>query len=108
MTKFYQAQNAANRVIAGVQFEAVDIVASTAWGVFSTDDPKLQQQLDALTKDPKSAVYAISQEEYQAEVENKKKALDFPILNLSSSPPKPEAPALKSLPAGRVAEVIED
>lgn len=82
-TRWYQAQNA-NRCIAGVYFEVTDIVASTSWGIFQTDDPALIAKLDAVVADKTSAVYSITEAEYEVEQSTKKKLPDWPSSRVSS------------------------
>lgn len=87
--RYYEAQNAGGRQIAGQVFEIVAIVAGTAWGIFATEDAKLIEQLDALADNPRNAVRKITEKEYSGHVEAKKKAGS---LNSSFSWSSPQSP----------------
>jgi hypothetical protein len=86
--KFYYAENAGSRKIAGEQFEVTDICAGVAHGVFVATTQAQIALLDAQVANPLSAVTSITAEEYAAII--KKKAP-----NLSSWPV-----STQSVPAG--------
>lgn len=101
--KFYHAQNA-NRTIAGQRFEVYSTIGGTAWGVLATTEDAVVKELDQLVQDPKSAVTAIDEAEYEASV--KKKLPSFVTLNPSAtiSAPKPEPASIKGSGAAVVTE----
>src|SRR6185503_16301896 len=62
-TRYFRAENA-NRLIAGVKFEIVDVVAGTPVGILAADE-ELGAQLGELAKNPAEAVTEITEEQYR-------------------------------------------
>lgn len=104
--KCYHAENAGRGPIGGVRFEVYEIVAGSAFGVYASEDPAVIEQLDALAKNPKTAVTLIATSEYDVCI--KKKASrpgsdSYPALR---QPLPQQAATIKGQPASPVA-VIE-
>src|SRR5688572_17209634 len=65
--KYYEALNSNRTIVAGgysFNFEAVRLFAGTWLGVYATEDAGEQSALDALAREPKSAVTALTAEDY--------------------------------------------
>lgn len=81
-SKYYLAHNAGGRKIGGQQFEIIDIFNGTAIGIFEATTEAQQKDLDALAKDPASAVTELTKDEYLAESKKKTSNLNnFPHSN---------------------------
>ncbi len=102
--KFYHAQNAGRGIIGGARFQITEVIAGSAWGVYATEDPKEIEALDALVAIPTSAVTAIGEAEFEADV--KKKPPTNIFLN-SSAFATPQPPKSNSLKGPGVVMVVE-
>lgn len=99
-TKFYLATNA-NRQIAGVRFESVDVFAGTLIGVFATDNLQLQE---ALAKEASTGVEEITAEEYEQRL--KKKPTTLGELN-HSNPNTPQQTPQAAIKGDGKAAVVD-
>lgn len=72
--KFYHAENCNRRIATKdftFAFEPYDYLAGTWRGILATDDPAHQTALESLVADPRSAVTALSAQEYAAKAKKK-------------------------------------
>lgn len=84
-SKYYQAENVGNRLIAGQRFEIVEIFAGTAIGVFEATDDKVIADIDAVVLDKSSGVLEISKADYDTFRKKKLTSLNsFPHTNRST------------------------
>lgn len=87
-TKYFRAENA-NRRIAGVNFDLVDVVCGTVIGVLAAEDP-LASEVETIAGNPANAVEEISEEQYLAALQKKIPSL---ASSPASSPPSSPSPA---------------
>lgn len=92
-TRYFRAENAANRRIGGAEFEKVDVVCGTVIGVLAAEGA-LADTLASLSKNPGNALEEITEEQYAQAVQKKMPSLaSLPF----STPSSPTAAPIKPL-----------
>lgn len=93
---------------AGIQFEKVENLGGTIWGVYATDNPEEISKLDAIIG--KSSVIALDEHDFRQMLKKKQPGLEGSrILNVPQlTPPKVAGAASIKTPVAVVVENHED
>lgn len=95
MTKYYRLENA-NRLIAGIAFEPVEVFAGMLIGVYQADTEEDINKLDGAASDPASGVEELTSEQYLSHLQKKTPSLTR--LQISKEV-QPEKSAIKDVGA---------